>query len=118
MKRSGSHEAHQRRNFIRLQEAEAEAAKLREIVKLHESGELSWAEAQSCVGLALPHSTFHQRLAKLQKSGVEGLVDQRRPPPSPVTPEIRGFIEGLGQSDGSLPTKTIQAAVAKRFAVQ
>ena len=117
MKQSASREARERRKLIRLQEAETEADKLRQIVKLHESMSLSWAEAQARVGLVLPHSTFHQRLAKFQKSGVKGLVDQRHPPPSPLTPEIRGFIEGFGQSDGTLPTKAIQAAVAKRFAV-
>ena len=118
MKKSSSPEARERRKRLRLEEAAAEATKLREIVKLHESAGLSWAQAQVRVGLVQPHSSFHQRVAKLRQSGVEGLIDHRHPPPSPLTPEIRGFIEGLGQSDATLPTKMIQASVQERFSVK
>lgn len=116
MKKSSSPEARERRKRLRIEEAEVEAAKLREIVKLRKSG-LSLTEAQARVGLALPHSTFHQRLANLRRSGVDGLVDHRHPPPSPLTPEIRGFIKGLGESDPTLSTKAIQAKVRAEFAV-
>lgn len=107
----------ERRNRVRQDKAAAEADQLRRIVNLHESLGLSWGEAQARVGLVMPHSTFHQRLAKLLKSGVEGLVDHRRPPPSPLTAEIRGFMEGLGQGDAAMSTKSIRARVQERFSV-
>jgi len=46
------------------------------------------------------------------------LVDHRHPPPSPLTPEIRGFIVGVGESDRSMPTRAIQAQAAQRFGRQ
>ena len=108
----------ERRTRARQEKAAAEADRLRRIVNLHESLGLSWAEAQARVGLVMPHSTFHQRLAKLLESGVEGLVDHRHPPPSPLTSEIRGFVVGLGQSDPELSTKAIQINVRERFSVE
>src|SRR5579872_243381 len=77
-----------------LAAAQREAALLREIIRLRREEGVPYDVGMQQVGLVLPHSTFHSRLQRLERSGVEGLMDHRHPPPSRLTPEIRGFIEG------------------------
>lgn len=112
-----SAEERARRGAQRLAAAEAEAASLREIVQLTEVEGRTYAEAMEQADYALPHSTLHDRLERLKEGGAKGLVDGRHPPPSPVTPEIRGFIEGIGRSDPVRPVEEILGLVLAHFKV-
>lgn len=98
--------------------AQAEASQLREIVRLKREEGVPYSKGMKRVGYELPHSTFHDRLKLLERFGVEGLVDARHAPPSPVTPKIRGFIEGRAEADRQLPVKKIKKLVFERFAVK
>lgn len=95
--------------------AEAEAVSLRKIVRLTEVEGLTYAEAMAQTGHVLPHSTLHDRLQRLREGGVRGLVDGRHPPPSSVTPEIRGFIEGVGRADPVRRVEEIVELVLAQF---
>lgn len=106
-----------RRAARQLAAAEAEAASLREIVRLSSSEGLTYAEAMVRTGHVLPHSTLRDRLQRLREKGVRGLVDGRHPPPSRVTPEIRGFIEGVGRADPMRPVERILELVLAQFKV-
>lgn len=99
----------------KLARASAEAKQLEAVVRLHEHRGLSWEEAQARVGLAMPHATLHQRLARWRKSGAEGLLDRRHRPPSPLTAETRGAIEGLGIAEPPMPSSRIRELVNQRY---
>jgi len=100
-----------------LAAAETEAAKLREILRLQHEEKVPLAQGMKRVGLVLPHSTFQLRRRRLERFGVEGLLDRRHPPPPRLTPEIRGFIEGAGRSNPQLSVKSIIDLVSKQFQV-
>lgn len=100
-----------------LAAAEAEAASLRAIVRLVRDKGFRYAVAMKRVGFILPHSTLRDRLRRLERFGVEGLVDRRHAPPSRLTPEIRGFIEGAGRASPGLSVKGIIDLVAEQFKV-
>jgi hypothetical protein len=101
-----------------LAAAQKEAAQLREIVRLRREEGVRYADGMRRVGLVLPHTSFQQRLERLKQSGVEGLLDKRHPPPSRLTPEIRGFIEGVGHANQQLPVPAIIEMVYERFKVR
>lgn len=117
MTRRPSPEERAKREAQRLAAAEAQAASLRKFVRLTEVEGLTQAEAMEQTGQVLPHSTLHDHLQRLESSGVMGLVDGRHPPPSVVTPEIRGFIEGVGRADPVRPVEEILKLVLGQFKV-
>jgi len=100
-----------------LAAAEAEAAQLREIVRRRSEMGESYAKAMAHVGLVLPHTTLHRRLRQLEQFGVQGLLDRRHPPPSRLTPQVRGFIEGEAAADPHLSVEVLIQRVAERFKV-
>lgn len=112
-----SPEERERRRAKALAAAQVEAAQLREIQRLQREEDKPYAEGMKEVGLVLPHSTLQWRLNRLEQAGVEGLLDRRHPPPSRLTPEIRGFIEGAGRANPALPTKRIRELVFEQFKV-
>src|SRR5258708_17125758 len=107
----------ERRTVKALAAAETEAGQLREILRLQHEEKVPLAQGMKRVGLVLPHSTFQLRRRRLERFGVEGLLDRRHPPSPRLTPEIRGFIEGAGRSNPQLPVKSIVDLVFKQFQV-
>lgn len=117
MKRKPSPKELERRRSKALADAEVEAGQLREIMRLQREEQLPYADGMRQVGLVLPHSTLRSRLQRLEQGGVRGLLDRRHPPPSSLTPTIRGFIEGAGRSNPALPVKKILELIAEHFKV-
>lgn len=112
-----SPEERERRRAKALAAAKVEAAQLKEIQRLQREEGKPYAEGMKEVGLVLPHSTLQWRLNRLEQAGVEGLLDRRHPPPSRLTPEIRGFIEGAGRANPALPVRKIRELVFEQFKV-
>lgn len=102
--------------ITKQERAEGEAARLRQFLELRRSGR-TIDEAQREVGLSLPHTTLNRRLAKLEASGIEGLLEHRHPPPAKVTPEILGFVEGLAHANALMRTEEIALQVERRFGI-
>lgn len=105
-----------------LAAAEVEAALLDKIIEHHKKKRgqqrLTWAEAMEKARYVLHHSTLRDRLDRLRRSGVRGLIDRRHAPPSPVTDEIRGFIVGLGRGSPLQPVTEMQGLVVSQFNVE
>lgn len=98
--------------------AEQEAEALRQLRRIKQrEPQTSWEDAMRRVGWFFPHASLHRKLRRLEENGVEGLMDQRRPPPSPLTPQIRGFFEGVALAQPDVHIDDLVEAVRERFGV-
>lgn len=108
----------ERQRTEKLAAAKDEAADLREIERLRREKGVPYAKGMKRVGRVLPHSTFRRRRKRLKLSGEEGLLDRRHAPPTRLTPQIRGFIEGAGRTDPGLSVESIIKLVSQQFKLE
>jgi len=88
-----------------------------EMLRRHRAEEISILEAVAAFGVSRP--TFYQAQASFERSGLAGLVPDRRGPKGghKLTGEVLDYVASLRESDPKITTVACVKAIQERFAI-